>query len=546
MYADAQVARLLDALDALDLRRNTVVVYASDHGESLGEHGEPTHGIFLYGATLDVPLIIAPPTGAAIGSPAVTLAGRRVAGLARLVDVTPTLLDLVGLPVPSGLDGVSLLPMVAQEVRASAGSPQLTESTRTPRAAGSEPLTGPVSYAETFYPRFHLNWSELVAIETGRWKFVRAPRPELYDLEADPKELHDVAAQYPGVAATLRVHLEAMNLLKKGHEPLPAKIDADALERLRSLGYVSGAESATPNQGPLPDPKDEIPLLRELQEAQALRDSGQLDEAARRLEDLARKDPDNPAVHLALSSVYFRRKDAQAAIDSARRAVALAPESSTGVLTLAFSYQAAGRVDDAAGGFERVLALDPDNLKALVNLGDIRYARGEKEKAFDLYHRAVVVAPRFAVAQVNFATLALELNRPQVAETALKDALAIGANQPNLHFNLGLLAEQKGQMAVAAREYRAEVAGHPESFKAWVNLGLLERQAGQVDAALAAFEHAASANPDGFAGPYLSGETLLGLGRRQEAARWAQEAVRRSPNDPRAQQLLKRTLQSSH
>jgi choline-sulfatase len=536
MYADAQVARLLDGLDALNLRRNTVVVYASDHGESLGEHGEPTHGVFLYGATLDVPLIIAPPTGGTIGSPALTLAGRRVGGLARLVDVTPTLLDLVGIPVPTGFDGVSLLPMMAHDIAAPAGAPSPAGST------GSDALAGPVSYAETYYPRFHLGWSELVAVETERWKFVHAPRPELYDLRADPKEGRDVSDQYPNVAATLSAHLDAMNLLQAGHQPTPTKIDPEALERLRSLGYVSGAESATPKSGgPLPDPKDRIPLMQELQQAQALRDSGQLDEAARRLVALVPRDRDNPAVHLALSSVYFRQKNAQGAISSARRAVELAPESAAGVLTLAFSYQAAGRVDDAAGGFERVLALDPDNLKALINLGDIHYARGEKEKAFDLYHRATVVAPRYALALGNFATLALELNRRQVAEEALKQAVALGANQPNLHFNLGILAEQRGQKAVAAREYRAEVAAHPEAFKAWVNLGLLERQAGNVDAALAAFEHAATANPDGFAGPYLLAETLSHLGRGQEAERWAREALRRSPNDQRAQQLLQRT-----
>ncbi len=168
----------------------------------------------------------------------------------------------------------------------------------------------------------------------------------------------------------------------------------------------------------------------------------------------------------------------------------------------------------------------------------------KRRKAFDLYHRATVVAPRYALALGNFATLALELNRRQVAEQALKQAAALGANQPNLHFNLGILAEQRGQMAVAAREYRAEVTAYPGAFKAWVNLGLLERQAGNIDAALAAFEHAANANPDGFAGPYLSGETLLRLGRREEAARWAREAIRRSPNDPRAQQLLQRTQQA--
>ena len=132
------------------------------------------------------------------------------------------------------------------------------------------------------------------------------------------------------------------------------------------------------------------------------------------------------------------------------------------------------------------------------------------------------------------------MNRLDVAEEALRQAVALGGTQPDLHFNLGVMAEQRGQRAAAAREYRAEVAAYPEAFRAWVNLGLLERQAGRVDAALAAFERAAAAKADDMEGPYLLAETLASLGRRQEAERWAEEALRRSPNDPRAQQLLRR------
>jgi len=532
MYADAQVGRLLEALDTLGLRRNTVILYLSDHGESLGEHGEPTHGIFLYGATLDVPLIIAPPPGAALGSPALPLAGRRVRGLARLVDVTPTVLDLVGLPVPSGLDGVSLLSMVAHEGASAVGSPPIDTS---------DALAGPVSYAETYYPRFRYNWSEIVAMETERWKFIRAPRPELYDLRQDPRELHDVSADHPRVVATLAKHLESMNLLKAGDEPTPAALDPDALARLRALGYVGGADSPTARRtGPRPDAKDGLPLLQELLQGQTDRDAGRLDDAARRLEALAKKDPENPAVYVALSSVYFRRNDAPAAIKAAKRAVALDPESVVAVLDLAFAFQAAGQPGEAATGFERVLALDPENLKALLNLGGIAHARGEREKAFEFYQRAVAVAPHFAGARIGLGSVALELNRLGVAEESLKQAVALGGTQPDLHFNLGVMAEQRGQRAVAAREYRAEVAAYPESLGAWVNLGLLERQGGRVDAALAAFERAASAKADAIEGPYLLAETLASLGRRQQAERWALEALRRRPNEPRAEQLLQR------
>ena len=115
MYADHEVGRLLDALDALDLRRNTLIVYLADHGESLGAHGEPTHGVFLYGDTLDVPLIVAPPSEVDGAPLTPALSGHRVHGLSRLVDVMPTVLDLTGLPVPAGLDGVSLLPMIVHE-----------------------------------------------------------------------------------------------------------------------------------------------------------------------------------------------------------------------------------------------------------------------------------------------------------------------------------------------------------------------------------------------------------------------------------------------
>ena len=535
LYADAQVARLLDALDALGLRQRTLVVYLSDHGESLGDHGEATHGIFLYGATLDVPMIIAPPSGASPGSLGLAPAGRRVRGLARLVDVTPTVLDLVGLPVPAGLDGASLLPLVAHEAaQATPGGPT---------DAVPDALAGPVSYAESFYPRFHHGWSELVLLETERWRSIRAPRPELYDRDADPKELDNVYDRHRGVAATLAAQLEAMNLLKAGGEPTPGEIDPEALERLRALGYVGGGSDgrpAPPRNGPLPDPKDQISLLQELQTAQGLRDAGRLEEAARRLEELGRKDPENPEVPFTLASVYFRLKNYEAAIAADRRVLELNPNYAIAVLDLALAYQAAARTDEAIAGFERTLELLPENVKALLNLAEIHYARGERQKAFDYYQRAAKAVPRLPLVHVNLGTLALEMNRLDVAEAALREALALGESRPSLHYNLGVIAEQRGRRAEAAREYRAEVAAYPQAYKAWVNLGLLERQAGKTNAALEAFERAAGAKADEIAGPYLMAETLANLGRWPEAERWAQEALRRSPNDPRAQQLLQR------
>jgi choline-sulfatase len=535
MYADAQVARLLGALDALGLRRNTVVVYLADHGESLGEHGEAAHGIFLYGATIDVPMIIAPPSAAPPASAGLLPAGLRVRGLARLVDVAPTVLDLVGRPVPTGLDGTSLLPRVACE---SAGS---CPAAPTDDSAGG--VVGPVSYAESYFPRFHHGWSELVLLETERWKSIRAPRPELYDRQRDPKELENVYEQHRGVAATLTAQLEAMKAVAAGGEPKPGKIDPEALERLRALGYVGAGEGSSPAElrpGPLPDPKDRIGSLKELQTAQSLKDAGRLDEAAGILEKLSRTDPDNAEVPLTLASVYYQQKKFDAAIAAGRRVLQLSPRYAVAVLDLAMSYQAAGQLDEAVAGFERTLELLPDNVKALLNLAEIHYARGEHQKAFDYYERAEKVVPGLGLVHHNLGTLALEMKRYDLAEAELRQAVALGENRPSLHFNLGVIAEQKGQAAAAEREYRAEVSAHPENYKAWVNLGLLERGAGRTSAALEAFARAASADAEHFAGPYLMAETLAGLGRRPEARRWAEEALRRAPNDPHAQGLLQR------
>ena len=446
------------------------------------------------------------------------------------MDVTPTVLDLVGLPVPSGLDGVSLLPMVAHEGASATGSPPSDRS---------DALAGPVSYAETYYPRFRYNWSELAAMETERWKFIRAPRPALRPSAGSngtPRRVGRISARRRHARQTPRVDGPAEGW-RTAHTGATRSRSprTPAGPRLRRRGRFGPARRT----GPRPI-QDGLPLLQELLQAQTDRDAGRLDDAARRLEALAQRDSENPAVFVALSSVYFRRNDADGAIKAAKRAVALDPESIVAVLDLAFAFRAADRLGEAATGFERVLALDPDNLKALLILGEMSHAGGELEKALGFYQRAVAVAPRLAAARIGLGAVALALNRIDVAGEALKQAVALGGTQPDLHFNLGVMAEQRGQRAIAAREYRAEVAAYPKSLGAWVNLGLLERQAGRVDAALNAFERAARAKADAIEGPYLMAETLASLGRRAEAERWAQEAHRRSPNEPRAEQLLQR------
>lgn len=222
-FADAQIDRLLAAIGPrLD---RTIVVVAGDHGESLGEHGETEHGIFLYQAPLHVPLIVRAPG----------VAPARLTDPVSLVDVEPTILDLLGWPSRS-VDGVSL-------ASALTGKGLLPERRL---------------YAESMYPR-HFGWAPLRAIRDGRFKFIDAPRPELYDLEPDPLERHDIASERPAVVRGMRVALaafEANGAPARGGSPL----SSEARDRLAALGYLSGPLRMANDTNAL-DPKDFIEIF---------------------------------------------------------------------------------------------------------------------------------------------------------------------------------------------------------------------------------------------------------------------------------------------
>jgi arylsulfatase A-like enzyme len=223
-FADAQIGRLLAALERRKILDRTIVVVAGDHGEALGEHGERDHGIFVYESVLHVPLIVRAPD----------ISPRRLSGVVRLVDVMPTVLDLLRIPRPH-VDGVSL----AATMRGEAPEPELD------------------AYSESQYPR-RLGWSPLRALRAGRYKLIEAPRPELYDLERDPFEQHNAYDERPGVAAALARRLASFDPMVRASGDLSDYIPSVELQqRIASLGYVgsSGSRAAATTTG-LPDPKD--------------------------------------------------------------------------------------------------------------------------------------------------------------------------------------------------------------------------------------------------------------------------------------------------
>jgi choline-sulfatase len=229
-FIDAQIGQLLDILERRGLLDRTVVVVVGDHGESLGDHGEWTHGLFVYESVLHVPLMIrAPGSG---------LRGRRVSGVTRSVDVMPTVLELLGIRHEGPIDGESLLPLVAGE-------------RRDLRA-----------YAENLYPHSQFGWSTVRALRSQRFKVIDTARPELYDLQHDPEERQNLFESRRDVAEPLLRRLQRDEYLSiDRHGPEPRAVDLELQRRLGALGYVSfrrGALTLVAHDGHASDPKDMV------------------------------------------------------------------------------------------------------------------------------------------------------------------------------------------------------------------------------------------------------------------------------------------------
>src|SRR5207253_8476075 len=275
--ADAQVARLIAWLRDARVTDRTLVVVVGDHGESLGEHQEQQHGFFVYDATTRIPLIIAGPG----------IATRVVPDQVRIADVMPTVLDVCHISAPAAVQGKTLLP-----------------------AARGERLDL-LAYSESWYLRYHYRWSELASVRDVRYKFIAAPRRELYDTSTDPAEAHDLAAENPRRADALERALQDIEARTTAGAVAqrPQEVDADVEERLRALGYVGGTVSPrTLEARQRGDPKDKIALYNLLKQAGTDSVSARIDEAIAKVRRVLATDPDVVEAHLMLGNLYTKAK----------------------------------------------------------------------------------------------------------------------------------------------------------------------------------------------------------------------------------------------
>ncbi len=426
-FADAQVGRLMDALTQLGLLEKSLVVLVSDHGESLGEHGEKTHGFFVYNATLHIACIVKVPGAAP----------RVVADEVSLVDVMPTVLQALRIPIPSSVQGRSLLNLVAGR---SAENPSNL-------------------YAESYPPLLHFGWNLLRSLEWRGWKYIETTRPELYDTRTDPKELKSLFRTQQTVAQEMSNRLRALvsryTLATGAAATENGPTDLALLDSLRSLGYVAvSTGTITDASGKvLPDPKDRIQVYELVSSALTDDEQGHYAESLRKLQQAEKTEPLSRTIRFLMAGDYYHLNDFPHAAAYYQSVLQLDPKNSVAAYYLGLSQLAPGDLDGAEHAFQHALELDPASFSAAFNLGVVYTRRKQPQAAIQAFQRAVEILPDYAEAHEALGELYLYLNRPQDAVRELERAVAVTPKMAKAHYQLGRAYAALGLQEKAQKEF---------------------------------------------------------------------------------------------
>lgn len=461
-YADEIVGRLVKYLKAHQLYDRSTIILLSDHGEGLGDHGEQEHGLFVYDEAIHVPLVIKQEAG--VG------AGRRVSDVVQHLDIVPTVLDLVKAPVPGNLHGRSLKPLLD----------------------GTGKLPEQAVYSEALYARYHFGWSELTALTDDRYRFIKAPQPELYDLRRDPHERDNIAGERTQAAQAMRAALD--RVAAGSTIQAPADVPSDARERLQALGYVgSTADVAAAPGESLPDPKDKREILEKYRAAVDLAGERKWPDAIALLQQILRDDPEMADVWNQLATFAIRSDRFDLAIDAYKHFIELKPSEPAGYIGAAAALLRVKKLDEAREHARLAADVAPERdgrsrASAHELLAKIALARHDTDDARAEAELARKADP--SLPMPTYIEARLLYDQGQYAEAlplfqqALADLKKSGTLQmTELHFYTADTLARLERYPEAEREFLEELRYYPQNTRARAGLAMLYQATGRADLA---------------------------------------------------------------
>jgi choline-sulfatase len=470
-FADSQIGRLWDFLEASKLRDKTIIVFASDHGESLGAHQEQAHGFFVYQETLHVPLIVVTPF-----ERIKNVASSQVVTLA---DIMPTVLDILGWPIPAEVQGRSLVPLFFDPHK-------------------EQPGLG-AAYSETYYPRFHYGWSELKSFQDRRFKLILAPDLELYDVVNDPLEQKNLAGDNPQAARDL--YAQATRFLEQSSRNALSldltKMDEETKQRLAALGYVGSFADTSKLEGrKLLNPREKIGVFNALNKAREMGMEGRAEEAVRDIRAIIDGDPELVDAYFSLGNIFYKERRFKDALAAFRQALERKPDDSFTVINMANSLMALGRADEAEKAVLDFLQKGFQDSQLYHLLGGLNFARKNYDKAIGYFDKCLSLNSESAASHNSLAAIYIVKEDLGKAEEHIREALKTNPRLHNLYFNWAQLHEKKNEPAEAVEAYLKEMEISPRNFRACFNLARLYRQMGRSDDEKAYLDKTKVLNPD--------------------------------------------------
>jgi choline-sulfatase len=501
--ADSELGRLLTQLRSWGLFERTVIAATADHGESLGEHGEDTHGLLIYDSTIKVPLVVR--------YPAKIRGGTRYAGLTSGVDLAPTLLELMGLP-----------PMKTAQGRSVAAG-----------LAGGKIVEREPAYSESIYGERAYGWAPLRSLRSAREKYIDAPERELYDLGSDPGEKQNLASQLASKAASWADHLAAAEKAMGPADPGASDaMSAEQRERLKSLGYVSGGAPGLARKD-RPDPKKLVAVSNLFLQAQEEISRRHPDAAARLLEQVLAKDPGNPAAASLLGSIKYSRNERAAGLTQLRAAAAASPSSFECQWNLGNALFLERLYDEAAVAYRAAAGIRPESAEAHQALATVLAAKRDAPGAIREYNEAIKRGLRTPRLLAALGATQLEAGDAAGAEASVRAAVEADPKFADGWTQLGTLLDKGNRRGEAIAAFTRALEAQPDQPDALFNRGKLELLGKDLPAARKDVNRLLAAHPEYAAGQFLNAHVCIAEGNRPAAKEALTRFLAMPATDPR-------------